>query len=279
MDFPIHYGSADSKVPKRREVRMPATLNVRILGIDAGGKPFHQPASTLDISLSGARVTGLAARLNQGDIVGLQSGGGKSRFKVCWVKSNRDGTYQIGLHCKEKGVCPWRDRIQLAKEGTPRNHQRYACNGSASLRAASFTSQIWGTLRDVSEGGCYVHCVNAAPQGDIVSGQFIINGVQLSGVAEVRTSLQAVGMGLAWCDLGFDGQARLDNILRALALDTGDDRSGKAKALAQVNKLHQVVSAVRERLESEHILVHPETVGQLSEALEKLTAALKSMQS
>ena len=53
-------------MPKRRELRLPATLNVRILGIDANGKAFHQPATTLDISMSGARITGLAAKLNPG---------------------------------------------------------------------------------------------------------------------------------------------------------------------------------------------------------------------
>src|ERR1700676_2329617 len=91
-------------LPKRREARLLVTLDVRILGIDANGKPFHQAAMTVDISLSGVRVTGLTAKLNHGDIVGLQSGGEKCRFKVSWVSTNADGTYQVGLHCLEKGA-------------------------------------------------------------------------------------------------------------------------------------------------------------------------------
>jgi hypothetical protein len=280
MNYGPNPGNPAAMVPKRRELRLPATLNVRILGIDANGKAFHQPATTLDISLSGARVTGLAAKLNQGDIVGLQSGGAKSRFKVSWVKPNRDGTWELGLHCMEPGGCLWRDRMQAqAKEGDRRSDQRYACNGSVTLHSTSFSTPIWGTLRDVSARGCYVQCTQVTATGEILSGQFVLNGVQLNAVAEVRNSLPGVGMGMQWSDLGCDGEAKLNSILRAMALDNVDGDSGKAKALAQVNKLHQLVATLRERLESNHSLVHAETIGKLGSAQEDLMAALKSMQS
>ncbi|MGC2209881.1 MAG: PilZ domain-containing protein [Candidatus Korobacteraceae bacterium] len=266
--------------PKRRELRLPATLNVRILGIDANGKAFHQPATTLEISLSGARITGLAAKLNPGDIVGLQSGGAKSRFKVAWVKGNRDGSSEIGLQCMEPRGCPWRDQLrQQAKEGDRRSDERYACNGSATLESISFSAPIWGTLRDVSERGCYVQCTQVAAVGEILSGRFTVNGVQLNAVAEVSNAVLSVGMGLQWTDLGCDGEARLNGILRALALNSMDSDSSRKKALGQANKLHQLLTALQERLESEHCLVQAETIGKLDEAQEDLMAALKSMQS
>ena len=266
-------------LPKRREARLPAALNVRILGIDAQGKAFHQAAVTMDISLSGTRITGLMAQLNVGDIVGLQSSGDKCRFKVSWVRPNgSDGTFQVGLHCAEKGKSPWREQIQHSAPGDRRGGDRYPCNGSVSLRSASFATPIWGTLRDISEGGCYVQCVNVAPAGEIVSGQFILNGVQINGVAEVRTSRATVGMGLLWCDLGWDGQEKLNNVVRALSLNYGETNSSKTKALAQLDKLHQLVVALQERMESNHTLVDVQMIGRLSDAQEKLAAALKSMQ-
>jgi len=279
MNYGTNPANPFAVVPKRRELRLPATLNVRVLGIDANGKAFHQPATTLDISLSGARITGLAAKLNPDDIVGLQSGGAKSRFKVTWIKGNRDGTYELGLHCMEPGGCMWRDRLQTASVGDKRADKRYPCNGSVSLHSTSFSTPIWGSLRDVSERGCYVQCNQVTATGEVLSGQFVINGVQLNAVAEVRTALPSVGMGLQWSDLGCDGEVRLNSILRALALDSLDGNSGKAKALAQVNKLHTLIATLRERLESEHSLVHAETIGKLGEAQENLMAALKSMQS
>ncbi len=271
-------GSQVPVLPKRREVRMPVALNVRILGIDANGKAFHQGVVTADISLSGARVTGLTAKLNPGDIVGLQSGGDKCRFKVSWIGTNRDGTYQVGLQCLEKATSPWRDTMQQAKGDDRRGNERYPCNGSASVHAAAVSTPIWGTLRDISAGGCYVQCVNPAAKGDIVSGQFVVNGVQINGVAEVSSSRVTVGMGLQWCDLGWDGQEKLNNLLRTFSLNYNETNSNKMKALAQLEKLHQLVAALRERLDSEHTLVDVQMIGRLSDALERLTSALKSVQ-
>jgi hypothetical protein len=272
-------GSQVPVLPKRREARMPVALNVRILGIDANGKAFHQAVVTADISMSGARVTGLTARLTQGDIVGLQSGGEKCRFKVSWIATNRDGTYQVGLQCLEKGASPWRDTMQQARGDDRRSNDRYPCNGSASVHTAALSTPIWGTLRDISAGGCYVQCVNPPDKGDIVSGHFVVNGVQINAVAEVTSSRVTVGMGLLWCDLGWDGQEKLNNLLRTFSLNYSEPDSSRMKALAQLEKMHQLVAALRERLESNHTLVDVQMTGRLSDALERLAAALKSVQS
>jgi hypothetical protein len=278
MDSAVKPNSQVPVLPKRREARLPVALGVRILGIDADGKPFHQAVTTIDISLSGARVGGLTARLNASDIVGLQSSGEKSRFRVSWVRDTGSGTFQVGLQSLEKGTSPWRDKMKQVTPGDRRVDDRYPCNGSVSLRSAAFTTPIWGTLRDISAGGCYVQCVNVAAAGDIVSGQFTLNGIQINGVAEVRTSRATVGMGLRWCDLGWDGQERLNNIIRALSLNYSETNSSKVKALAQLEKLHQLVAALRERLESNHTLVDVQMIGRLSDAQERLAAALKSVQ-
>jgi hypothetical protein len=264
--------------PKRREVRMPVTLSVRILGIDANGKAFHQGVVTADVSLSGARITGLTAKLNQGDIVGLQSGGEKCRFKVSWIGTNRDGTYQAGLQSLEKGTSPWRETMNKAKGSERRGDERYPCNGSASVHSASLSNTIWGTLRDISAGGCYVQCLNPAPVGDIVSGQFVVSGVQINCVAEVSSSRATVGMGLQWCDLGWDGQEKLDKLLQTFSMNSGGADANRQKALGQLEKMHQLVGVLRERLESQHTLVDVQMIGRLGDALERLAAVLKSVQ-
>jgi len=278
MDYATKSGSQVPVLPKRREARLPVALGVRILGIDANGKPFHQSATTIDISLSGARIIGLAAQLNQGDVVGLQSGGEKSRFKVSWVGKTANGMYELGLHCLTKGTSPWKDKLQQIKTDDRRGNTRYPCNGSASLHSAAFTTPMWGTLRDISAGGCYVQSVNVAAKGDIVSGQFSLNGVQINGVAEVRSSKTTIGMGLQWCDLGWDGQEKLNNVLRVLSLNYTEMDSSKVKALSHLDKLHQLVAALRERLELNNTLVDVQMLGRLSDAEEKLVAALKSVQ-
>jgi hypothetical protein len=278
MDSVVKPNNQVPVLPKRREARLPATLSVRILGIDADGKAFHQAATTVDISMSGARVGGLTARLNPGDIVGMQSSGEKCRFKVTWILGGGDGTFQIGLHCLEKGASPWRDKIQAVSPGDRRGNDRFPCNGSVSLRSATFTTPIWGTLRDISAGGCYVQSVNVAPVGDIVSGQFTLNGIQINGVAEVRSSRPTVGMGLQWCDLGWDGLDKLNRIIKTISLNYSETNSSKLKALGTLEKLHQLVAALTERLENEHTLVDVQMIGRLTDAQEKLADALKSVQ-
>ncbi len=277
MENAVKPGNQVPVLPKRREARLLVTLDVRLLGIDANGKPFHQPAVTVDISMSGVRVTGLAAKLNRGDIVGLQSGGEKCRFKVSWIIPNGDGTYQAGLHCLQKGTCPWRETMQI-KGDNRRGNERYPCNGSASVHTPTLSTPIWGSLRDIGAGGCYVQCVNPAEQGDTVSGQFVVNGVQINGVAQVRSSRATVGMGLEWCDLGWDGQEKLNNLLQTLSLNPAEMDANKVKARAQLDKIHQLVMALRERLEKNHTLVDVQMIGRLNDAMERLAEALKSVQ-
>ena len=279
----MEYATASAQpgdIPRRTEARLPATLEVRILGIDANGNAFHQPATTLDISLSGARVTGLTARLNPGDIVGLQSGGGKNRFQVAWIIGNRDGSYELGLHCLEKGASPWRERLRppgLSGGGERRDEERYACNGSASLPSAPLRQPILGTVRDVSASGCYVQSAQVAELGDILSGQFTFGGVQLNAVVEVRSALDAVGMGLAWCDLGCNGEARLERILRNLSANKLDASNGRALALNQLDKVRELLVTLRERLGDDRLQVKTETLHRLGEAQDDLTAALRSV--
>lgn len=265
-------------LPKRQEARLPAALNVRVLGIDVHGKAFHQAVTTIDISPSGARINGLTATLNRSDIVGLQSGVEKCRFQVSWVSGNGDGTFQVGLRCLEKGASPWREKMKQAGTGDRRVHLRYPCDGSASLRSADLATPIWGTLCDISAGGCFVQCVNVAAKGDILTAQFDFDAVQMNAVVEVRSSLASLGMGLRWCDLGGDGQEKLNGILRPLSLNRTEADSRKVKALAQVEDVHQLVAGLRECLDSDHTLVDMQMVALLNDAREKLTAALNFVQ-
>jgi len=48
--------------------------------------------------------------------------------------------------------------------------------------------------------------VNPAAKGDIRERTVCRERVQINGVAEVSSSRATVGMGLQWCDLGWDGQ-------------------------------------------------------------------------
>jgi hypothetical protein len=273
------YGNPIVTPPKRRELRLPATLSVRLLGIDANNKPFHQAATTIDISLSGARVTGVSAKLNVGDIVGLQTSTGKSRFQVAWVTANRNRKFELGLFCVEKGACPWREALRpTGRNQDQRISQRYPCSGSASLRSGSRATPFWGTLCDISEHGCYLQTSTTLKAGELVSGMFIVNGIQINALAEVRNTVTGVGMGLEWCDVGCDGTDKLRRILFSLVPENSGTDGGRGKALTQIGRMNQAIAALREKLANDHIPVTADTVYCLEAAHDKLAAAIKSLE-
>ena len=109
-------------------------------------------------------------------------------------------------------------------------------------------------------------------------GQFTVSGVQVNALAEVRSSLESVGMGLVWCDLGCDGEVRLERILRTLTVNRFDATNGRVLGLAELDKLRRLMATLRERLEDEQYQVKPQLMAQLGEVQEQLTAALKSVQ-
>ena len=70
--------------------------------MDINGKPFTQNASSVDITRMGARLQGVTCRIQHGDIIGIQHGNDKARFRVIWVArpgSRNEG--QVGVHCVE----------------------------------------------------------------------------------------------------------------------------------------------------------------------------------
>jgi hypothetical protein len=196
---------------------MPAALRVNVQGIDSEGNRFDQLASTMEISLSGASITRLAAKVNQGDTVIVQAGESSSLFKVAWIAGNQDGTYQMGVQCLKSEKCPWHDwlMVRMKQEGE-RSSGRFPCTGTARLHPAAFPDPILGKLRNIDADGCFVQCVTESPLAGTMRGQFVIDGLPFDAVVAVRDSLPKIGVRLQWCDLGGHGRDKLLGILREL---------------------------------------------------------------
>ena len=77
-----------------------------------------QEAKALDISLSGALLTGLDADLRSGDVVGILYGKKKARYRVVWIRYDGAGDQmQIAVHRMQADECPWVDLLSEASEG------------------------------------------------------------------------------------------------------------------------------------------------------------------
>jgi hypothetical protein len=98
------------------EKRLVIALPIRVYGMGSAGKPFNQEAHTLDITHDGARIDGLP-EITIGEIVGVQYGEEKSRYKVIWVGEpggKREG--QIGVQMALAGPAPWHKILEATPE-------------------------------------------------------------------------------------------------------------------------------------------------------------------
>jgi hypothetical protein len=105
-----------SKLDLRAERRLVIALPVRVYGMDGEGKPFSRAALTLDITRDGARLDGLP-QLPIGEVVGVQFGGDRARYKVIWVGEvggKREG--QIGLQVVQGALAQWHKILDATPE-------------------------------------------------------------------------------------------------------------------------------------------------------------------
>ena len=70
---------------RRREPRKELQTSVRVFGTDSSGKAFSENVTTVNISQHGVELSGVSARLNLDDIVGLSYASNRVHFRVKWV--------------------------------------------------------------------------------------------------------------------------------------------------------------------------------------------------
>ncbi len=235
---------------RRSEPRFPVTLPVRIWGVDTSGHAFSQPATTLVISLNGSRLDGVRVPLAPGDVIGAQYEKHKSRFRVIWVgtpDSIREG--QVGVWCLDKDKHLFGDAASQVEElaatqadaarGLPtpedpperaverrqgerrreerRVFPRYQCEGGAEIHKRGVDARVWGTLADISLGGCHVEMMTPFPTGTEVEVILAAAGSSLRAAAVVRTCHAGCGMGVQFTEISDDDRTQLQQIVTSLA--------------------------------------------------------------
>jgi PilZ domain len=149
---------------KRCEPRKPVQVPVRIFGTDNQRRIFSENVTTVDISRTGAKLGGVRARLNIGEIVGLTCGGNKVNFRVKWVgQPGTPSEGEIGL----LNLAPERpfwdvplpdglmDNYRAESRGDRRQSPRIKCTVSVELRPEGEPT-MWGKASDLGVGGCFV---------------------------------------------------------------------------------------------------------------------------
>lgn len=213
-------------VAKRREKRVRTALPVRVFGLDISGRPFADTALTLDISRGGARLGGLKYSLAVGDVIGVQRGTDKARFRVSWVGvANTRCEHQVGLCSVQPEKCIWPAELLAVQEKdsyTPcpnvanaptlaitrppagkerRSYQRHACDLAAELQVEGSSVKLSARCTDISIGGCYLDTRAPLASDSKVRIQLNNDTVTFNSRGVVRTSHANAGMGIRFDDL------------------------------------------------------------------------------
>jgi hypothetical protein len=185
---------------RRSEPRKEVQVPVRIFGTDAAGAVFSGKALTVNVSAKGVELAGVFTKLTLDEIIGLTYGTNKAYFRVKWIgaadttKSGHIGLMNIS---PEKPLwdfplpLPTLDPYQ-ATFSERRRHPRFRCHNPIEIHVHNGAS-FWGTVADLSLGGCYVEMpIPLEPKTKLRVGIWI---EQLKAWAEDEVAHRTPGMG------------------------------------------------------------------------------------
>jgi hypothetical protein len=206
----------------RPEARVATQILVRVWGMDADGRPFFQNANAGDISGDGAMLSGINHPLKVTDVIGIQHGETKARFKVVWVVDTGTARkIEAGVRILEGQKSPWQE---LARTGTHlslgKNKRRFVRYKVSFPIEIGFEdnrrTHLQTSATDISGRGCYVETLLPLALGTKVSVTFWMNSEKLRTDGVVRASDPNVGMGIEFTELENPVQEKLQQYLDKL---------------------------------------------------------------
>src|SRR5208282_1858594 len=114
---------------KRQETRREAEIIIRIWGMDSEGRAFFQNVKADNVTTEGASLSGISHPLKMGDVIGVQYGERKARFKIMWLVDR--GTVrkiEAGIQVMDGQCAPWIELAQTdgLKAASGRNRRMFA---------------------------------------------------------------------------------------------------------------------------------------------------------
>ena len=251
--------------PIRKEPRTPAVVPVRIFGMDALGKPFNSVAHTLNISKCGALLANVEVPLNLGDIIGVQKGVYKCKFRILWVgKKGTASQGQLGIESLEGAKNIWgvedrpqsivqeiagADRRSFAGGGFDRERRsatRHPCDLGVQIGQPGSELKTWSRCTDISETGCYIDTTCPLSPGAFFELTLFLDAQTVVVPAEVRTSFAGIGMGIRFLFENQDDAVILRHYLRhKFGLQAVAAESDSTNGFSELDKLGVVVEQIR----------------------------------
>lgn len=93
---------------RRSEPRLTIEFPVRIWGIDRMARPFAEVVRVKNVSLSGAVLLGVRAKIRAGELLDVQHGSQQAQFLIAWAQSG-----EAGIQALPYEPCIW--HVALSK--------------------------------------------------------------------------------------------------------------------------------------------------------------------
>ena len=190
--------------------------------MSADGIPFSQNVSARNLRADGAMLCDLSVLLAAGDVIGLQSGIRKARFRI--VNSERLSSRVAEICLVDGQACPWADILppqpspaRLDREPGLREKRRFtryhipfpielSCEETNGIPMRTVAS-------DVSGRGCYVETFFPLPVGTQLNFVVHFGERKVESTAIVRACDGGVGMGIEFVGLNLDTQTEMQNCI------------------------------------------------------------------
>ena len=199
----------------------------------ADGKPFLQNAEAHNISSQGAKLSGIEHQLTPGDVIGVQLGDKKARYRVVWmIDAGHLLKIQAGVQLVEGQQCPWTKELTQAEEkpalatstsslsGPAKNNRRFErlkIRFPLELRDDRGPGARMQTgTADISGRGCYVETMLPLARGTELNISLWIESEKVDTTGVVRSCDGGVGMGIEFTGMDLANQERLQRYLEKL---------------------------------------------------------------
>jgi len=104
----------------------------------------------------------------------------------------------------------------MAEHTEKRKDPRFVCEGGVEVREGS-SRGFWGTMSDVSMGGCYIQTFSPMPAGTMLHFQIKASGFEIHGVGRVAACHPGVGMAIAFAAIEPPDMMKLEQLIGQLA--------------------------------------------------------------
>lgn len=209
---------------RRSQPRKAIAVPVRVFGTDRHGQVFSEKVVTVEVSRNGAQIAGLRSELSVDEIVGLSYGTNRAHFRVKWIgpagtaKAGRVGLLNIA---PEKPLWDFTlpgDAVDSYETGSIEMRQapRFRCQNSIEVHVEGGAS-FWGTVADLSLGGCYVEMPLPLQPGTKIKVGIWFGETKAWAEAQVAHRTPGLGVGLKFIQISEQDKDVIRRFLEGLA--------------------------------------------------------------